>query len=80
MQVSHIISIIDIEIARLQQARSLLLGVDGKKVKNRGTLAASTKKATGKRRLSAEGRRKLSEALKKRWAERKKSAAAKNPK
>jgi hypothetical protein len=77
MQVGHIISVIDSEIERLQQARSLLLGVDGKKVKNRGVLAApkAAKKATRKHRLSAEGRQRLSEALKKRWAERRKNSA-----
>jgi hypothetical protein len=76
MQVGQIISLIDSEIARLQQARSLLLGADGVKIKNRGALAAprTAKKATKSRKLSAEGRRKLSEALKKRWAERKKNS------
>ena len=82
MQVSQIVSEIDSEIERLQQARNLLAGVVGVKTKRRGISTKSkaakpAKKKTGKRRLSAEGRRKISEALKARWAERRKRASTK---
>lgn len=77
MQVDEILIEIDREIERLQQARNLLAGSTGKSTGKRGA-SATPKTATkrrGKRKLSAEGRRRISEALKKRWAERKKSAA-----
>ena len=85
MQVSQIVSEIDSEIERLQQARNLLAGVVGVKTKRRGILTKSkaakpAKKKSGKRRLSAEGRRKISEALKARWAERRKRASTKTSK
>jgi hypothetical protein len=72
MQVSQIIFEIDGEIERLQQARNLLAGTDGVKA-GRHSISAAPKAArrTGKRKLSAEGRRKISEAQKVRWAQRK---------
>lgn len=84
MQVDQILSEIDNEIARLQQARNILAG--GTAAGTRGRRGASAaakpakKKRGGKRRMSAEGRKRLSEALKARWAERKKKAAAKGSK
>ncbi len=82
MQVSQIVSEIDSEIERLQQARYLLAGVVGVKTKRRGIPAKSkaampAKKKSGKRRLCVEGRRKISEALMARWAERRKRASTK---
>lgn len=77
MQVDEILIEIDREIARLQQARDLLAGSTSKGVARRSAPAApkpQTKKS-GKRKLSAEGRRRISEALKRRWAERKKASA-----
>jgi hypothetical protein len=72
MQVSQILTEIDLEIARLQQARDLLAG--------KGTAsspAVKVKRKTrvaGQRKLTAEGRRKISEAMTRRWAERRKQA------
>lgn len=77
MQVDEILIEIDREIARLQQARDLLAGSTSKGVARRSAPATpkpQTKKS-GKRKLSAEGRRRISEALKRRWAERKKASA-----
>jgi len=77
---ARIVKEIDTEIARLTSARNILIGsnsgnharLDTKNVSSRGV--ASPKRAN---RLSAAGRRKLSEMMKKRWAERRKKAAAK---
>lgn len=75
MEVSRIIAEIDAQIAKLQQARELLSGATGKS-KGPGRPKGS-KNAAGTRRrrhkLSAEGRRRISEALKKRWAEHRKA-------
>jgi hypothetical protein len=77
MDVSRILSEIDAEINRLQQARSALTAIAGS-----GTVAAAkrgrpkgsvNKKTTGgrrKRNLSPEGRKRIAEAMKRRWAER----------
>jgi hypothetical protein len=73
VQVSQILVEIDNEIARLQQARNLLAGESVRGAK-RGKAAA--KRAPSKRRMSAEGRRKIAEAMKRRWAERRKEAKA----
>ena len=81
MEVNRIIQEIDAEISRLQQARALLLGG----VKSTGKTA--TKSAAGKpadapkagkkkRRLSAEGRKRIADAMRKRWAERRKQQGA----
>ncbi len=74
MEVSKIVVELDKEIARLKEARALLAGTPAS---NRGT---STKKAAGKpakRTMTAEGRRRIAEAMKKRWAERRKQQGAK---
>lgn len=84
MQVSEILSEIDNEIARLQEARRLLAGESSGTTRTRGrkpaaaaaaVAAAAPKKRRRRRKLTPEGRKKLSEALKARWAERKKKAA-----
>jgi len=79
MQVSEILSEIDSEIARLQQARKLLSGESSETTTKRGrkpaAAATAPKKRRGRRKLTPEGRKRLSEALKARWAERKKKAA-----
>lgn len=81
MQVDQILSEIDREIERLQQARSILAGTTtGPRSRRRATATAAApkpakKKRGGRRRMSAEGRKRISEALKARWAERKKRAA-----
>ena len=75
MEVSRIIAEIDAQIAKLQQARELLSGA-APKAKGPGRPKGSTN-APGKRRrhkLSAEGRRRISESQKRRWAEQRKTA------
>lgn len=74
MEVSRIITEIDAQIAKLQQARALLLGTTGRAPGRPKGSKSST--APRKRRLSAAGRKRISEAMKKRWEEQRK----KNPK
>ncbi len=84
MEVSRIIAEIDAQIAKLQQARHLLSGAETSPVarrpgrpkgsKNVGTAPAAAKKSTG-RKLSPEGRKRIADAMKRRWAERKKATA-----
>ena len=59
MSTSELIAAIDAEISRLQQVRKLLAGSTG----TRG----------GKHVISAEGRARISAAMKKRWAKQRKS-------
>jgi len=70
--VSEILIQIDREIAQLKQARALLSAAAG------GSLKASRNgKATRKKRnLTPEGRKRIAEAVKRRWA-RQKAAASK---
>lgn len=75
MGVTEILAQIDREIAQLQQARALLNGSsNGKYTKSAGVSTKATRK---KRRLTPEGRRRIAEAVKRRWAEQRKAAAAK---
>jgi hypothetical protein len=77
--VSEILIQIDREIAQLQQARVLLGGgaaVASKKGKAAAPLAAK-KTVKKKRNLTPEGRKRIAEAVKRRWAEQKKSASSK---
>ena len=79
MEVSGIIAQIDAQIAKLQQARALLAGstasltVRGrpKGSKNAAKSVVAPKKTT-KRKLTPEGRKRIAEAMKKRWADRRK--------
>lgn len=76
MGVSEILAQIDREIAQLEQARTLLSG-GGTAPKKRGPGRPPKKAGTGakkKRNLSPEGRRRIAEAVKRRWAEQKKAA------
>jgi hypothetical protein len=70
VEVSRIIAEIDAQISKLQQARSLLAGT---------TSAVRTgpgrPKAARKRKLSPEGRKRIADAMKKRWADRRKQVA-----
>jgi hypothetical protein len=76
MRLSKILSEIDRQIERLKQARTLLHDGDrratGKAVAE--VLDTPVKK---KRNLSPEGRNRIAEAVKRRWAKQKKAAAAK---
>ena len=82
MKVEEILAGIDQEIARLQHARTLLAGDQPRRGRPRGSTSKATKavkavKSPGrkKRKLSAEGRKRIAEAMRKRWAERKKASA-----
>ncbi|HEX4019658.1 MAG TPA: hypothetical protein VHX63_00805 [Acidobacteriaceae bacterium] len=78
MQVNRIIQEIDAEISRLQQARALLLGGNATVSKKKSVgRPAGTKVAGKKRRLSAEGRKRIADAMRKRWAERRKQQSSK---
>lgn len=81
MGVSEILAEIDREIAQLQHARSLLAGASGSAAaKPKRGPGRPPKKATAvkkKRNLTPEGRRRIAEAVKRRWAEQKKAASAK---
>ena len=70
--VSEILAQIDREIAQLQQARALLNGSS----KSQSAKSAGRKARAKKRRLTPEGRRRIAEAVKRRWAEQRKRAAA----
>jgi hypothetical protein len=86
VEVSRIIAEIDAQISKLQQARELLSGTlaavskgPGRPKGSKNTKAATKIAATGKRRLSPEGRKRIAEAMKRRWAERRKLAAKASP-
>jgi len=77
VEVKKIIAKIDAQIQKLQQARELLSGLAAVGAKGPGRPKGS-KNVTGgakKRKLRPEGRRRIQEAMKRRWAERRKAAA-----
>jgi hypothetical protein len=73
--VSEILAQIDREIAVLQQARSLLGGAAAPAPKKAAAARAAKKSVKKKRNLSPEGRKRIAEAVKRRWAEQKKAAS-----
>jgi hypothetical protein len=78
---AKIVQEIDTEIARLTSARSILTGSNFSRQAPQHRRSAPSKRAGSAKpasRLSAAGRRRLSELMKKRWAERRKKAAAKS--
>ncbi len=89
MDVTQILSSIDAEISRLQQARQAVAALDGaspiparrpgrpKGSQNAVPAAAAAESAPRKRKrnLSPEGRKRIQEAMKRRWAERHKGDA-----
>jgi hypothetical protein len=80
VEVSRIIAEIDAQIAKLQQARALLAGTTvsagrGRPKGSKNAATAAPAKAARKRKLSPEGRKRIAEAMKKRWAERRKQNA-----
>lgn len=82
MDVGRIVSEIDAEIARLQQARAALtaIGTSGAVAVRRGpgrpkgSGKKTATKTTRKRNLTPEGRKRIAEAMKRRWAERRAAA------
>jgi len=82
--VSEILAQIDQEIAHLQNARALLAGDTFAPKHKKAAKAAAIKKGTAKkavakkkRNISPEGRKRIAEAVKRRWARQKKSASSK---
>ena len=82
MDVTRILAELDQEISRLQQIRTALAGASAPTEKPRRgrpkgsgnkTVSGPAKKAGKKRQLSPEGRKAIADAMKRRWAERKKS-------
>jgi hypothetical protein len=90
MDVSKIVAEIDAKIASLQQARAVLVDLDDSSVavkprrgRPKGSAVAAkkvaaktvaSKPAKRKRNLTPEGRKRIAEAMKRRWAERRKEA------
>jgi hypothetical protein len=74
--VSEILMQIDREIAQLRHARALLAGKGAPASKKAKAAPAARKPARKKRNLSPEGRKRIADAVKKRWAEQKKAATA----
>ena len=72
MGVAEILAQIDREIAQLERARALLNGNGNGKhsLKTNGKVAR-------KRNLTPEGRQRISEAVRRRWAKQRKAAAGK---
>ena len=82
MSITSLISGIDSEISRLQEARALLAGTSSPIAKKRGRPAGAVKAVAkpakaakkAKRTLTPEGRARISAAAKARWAAKKKAA------
>lgn len=78
MQLTKILAEIDLEISRLEQARTLLAGDTApairktRKVKSAVDAPVKRKK---KRNLSPEGRKRIAEAVRRRWELQKKNAS-----
>jgi hypothetical protein len=81
MQLSKILAEIDLEIARLEQARTLLAGDSApavkktRKAKSAVLAVDAPVKRKKKRNLSPEGRKRIAEAVRRRWELQKKAAA-----
>jgi hypothetical protein len=68
VEVKRIVAALEKEIERLKEARALLTGISTTHTKR-----AAPGRARGSR-MSAAARRRISEAMRKRWADRKKQA------
>ena len=79
MEVTRILAEIDSQIEKLQKARAALIGIDDPPTRGRGrprgssNSAPAPEKPATKRQLSPEGRKRIADAMKLRWAERKKA-------
>ena len=73
MAIENILAQIDSEIARLKQARTLLATI-GTKAGRKARKASAKAKPRKKRVLSAEARKKIADAQRKRWAAQKAKA------
>ena len=86
MEISKILAQIDQEIAQLRKARTLLAGGTGQEVKKKvgrpknaaDRVAPAAKKSVKKKRnLTPEGRARIAEAVRRRWAAQKRAASTK---
>jgi hypothetical protein len=81
VDVREIVAQIDAEIAKLQQARALLAGTKaaaagrGRPKGSKNIEPVVPAKKVKKRKLSPEGRKRIADAMKKRWAERRRLLA-----
>ena len=75
MGVAEILNHIEHEIAQLQRARALLQNAETKT--SRASSIHTTRKKTKKRNLTPEGRRRIAEAVKRRWEKHRKAASGK---
>lgn len=79
MEVNSILAEIDSQIERLQKAREALVGISSSPTRGRGRprkeVTTSTPPAVRQRQLSPEGRKRIADAMKRRWAERKRTIA-----
>jgi hypothetical protein len=69
-----IVALIDAEIASLQQVRTLITGTLARRKPGRPPKSAAAAKPKQKHKLSPEGRARIVEAVRRRWAAQKKSA------
>ena len=77
MAISEILASLDQEIRLLQQAKAVLTGsTRASKAPATKSAAKTVKKTVKKRRLSPEGRRRIAEAVKRRWERQRKAAAS----
>ena len=76
MGVSEILVQIDREIALMQQARAVLAG-SGPASSGKRAVSATRKTAKKKRNLTPEGRKRIAEAVKRRWATKKEGGIGK---
>lgn len=72
MGIAEILTQIDREISQLQRARTLLNGSNGHK-----EMKAAAGSIRKKRNLTPEGRRRIAEAVRRRWERQRRAAAAK---
>lgn len=84
MNTSSILQQIDEEISRLQQAKVILTGIDGKRGPGRPKASHIASKSVAakpvkQRSMSAEGKAKVAAAQKARWAKLKKAAKTATP-
>jgi hypothetical protein len=73
MPMENLLATIDAEIARLQQARVLIVGTGPTKVSRKGATTARSKSTGQKRTLSPEARKRIADAQRRRWAAHKKA-------
>ena len=76
MGIKEILFQIDDEIARLERARTALLGASASPAAKAASFReGATRRKRKKRKLTPEGRKRISEAVKRRWTAQKKLAA-----